>query len=141
MCRLINAMTDAHVWADTYDRKLTDIFAVESEIAKTIAETLQAKLTGAEQSSITKAPTRESGSVRTLSQRPILLEQADWHGSAQSDRLFYQAIAKDPNYALAYVGLADSYLLLFLIRRCFSGGSLPPARSALKKAPRSSTIR
>src|SRR5437773_10123497 len=43
--QLINALTDAHLWADTYDRKLTDIFAVESEIAKTIAETLQAKLT------------------------------------------------------------------------------------------------
>src|SRR5689334_24756017 len=55
--QLINAMTDAHVWADTYDRKLTDIFAVESEIAKAIAETLQAKLTGAEKSSIAKAPT------------------------------------------------------------------------------------
>src|SRR5215470_4698795 len=55
--QLINALTDAHVWADTYDRKLTDIFAVESEIAKTIAETLQAKLTGAEKSSIAKAPT------------------------------------------------------------------------------------
>ena len=41
--QLINALTDAHLWADTYDRKLTDIFAVESEIAKTIAETLQAK--------------------------------------------------------------------------------------------------
>ena len=44
--QLINALTDAHLWADTYDRKLTDIFAVESEIAKTIAETLQARLTG-----------------------------------------------------------------------------------------------
>src|SRR5438094_1691749 len=46
--QLINALTDAHLWADTYDRKLNDIFAVESEIAKTIADTLQAKLTGAE---------------------------------------------------------------------------------------------
>src|SRR6266508_2164096 len=44
--QLINALTDAHLWADTYDRKLTDIFAVETEIAKTIAETLQAKLSG-----------------------------------------------------------------------------------------------
>src|SRR6266404_5329124 len=43
--QLINALTDAHLWADTYDRKLTDIFAVESEIAKTIADTLQARLT------------------------------------------------------------------------------------------------
>src|SRR5436309_1177844 len=55
--QLINAMTDAHVWADTYDRKLTDIFAVESEIAKTIAETLQARLTGSEKSLIAKTPT------------------------------------------------------------------------------------
>ena len=46
--QLINAATDAHLWAETFDRKLTDIFAVESEIAKTIAETLQAKLTGSE---------------------------------------------------------------------------------------------
>src|SRR5438309_5491116 len=46
--QLINALTDAHLWAETYDRKLTDIFAVESEISKTIADTLQAKLTGSE---------------------------------------------------------------------------------------------
>src|SRR6201993_3718111 len=55
--QLINALTDAHLWADTYDRKLTDIFAVESEIAKAIAETLQARLTGSEKSSIAKVPT------------------------------------------------------------------------------------
>jgi TolB-like protein len=55
--QLINAMTDAHLWADTFDRKLTDIFAVESEIAKTIAETLQAKITGSEKSSMAETPT------------------------------------------------------------------------------------
>jgi TolB-like protein len=55
--QLINAMTDAHLWADTYDRKLTDIFAVETDIAKTVADTLQAKLTGSEKSSMAKTPT------------------------------------------------------------------------------------
>src|SRR5207244_2111984 len=55
--QLINAVTDAHLWADTFDRKLTDIFAVETEIAKTIAETLQAEITGSEKNSIAKAPT------------------------------------------------------------------------------------
>src|SRR4029077_4410820 len=55
--QLINALTDAHLWAETFDRKLTDIFAVESEIAKTVAETLQARLTGSEKSSIAKTPT------------------------------------------------------------------------------------
>jgi len=46
--QLVNALTNAHLWAEIYDRKLTDIFAVESDIAKTIADTLQAKLTGSE---------------------------------------------------------------------------------------------
>src|SRR5437867_2450439 len=57
--QLINALTDAHLWADTYDRKLTDIFAVESEIAKTIAETLQAKLTGSEKVAVSARPTED----------------------------------------------------------------------------------
>jgi adenylate cyclase len=58
--QLINAMTDAHLWADTYDRKLTDIFSVESEIAKTIADTLQAKLTGSEKQMMAAAPTNDT---------------------------------------------------------------------------------
>src|SRR5205814_7316328 len=55
--QLINALTDAHLWADIYDRKLTDIFTVESDIAKTIADALQAKLTGSEKTAIAKIPT------------------------------------------------------------------------------------
>src|SRR5207249_6772090 len=55
--QLINAQTDAHRWADTYDRKLTDIFAVESEIAKSIADSLQGKLTGREEQALAVKPT------------------------------------------------------------------------------------
>src|SRR6266699_5629475 len=55
--QLVEAATDAHLWADTFDRKLTDIFKIESEIAKTVAETLQAKLTGSERNAITARPT------------------------------------------------------------------------------------
>src|SRR6184192_4091020 len=58
--QLINAMTDAHLWADTYDRKLIDIFSVESEIAKTIADTLQARLTGSEQHALAARPTENT---------------------------------------------------------------------------------
>src|SRR5213083_2754500 len=58
--QLIDAATDAHLWAETYDRKLTDIFAVESEVAAKIADVLQAKLTGAEQRSIAARPTENS---------------------------------------------------------------------------------
>ena len=55
--QLINAQTDSHLWADTYDRKLTDIFGVESEIAKRIADSLQAKLTGREEQALAVKPT------------------------------------------------------------------------------------
>jgi TolB-like protein/Tfp pilus assembly protein PilF len=132
--QLINAMTDAHVWADTYDRKLTDIFAVESEIAKAIAETLQAKLSGAEKSSIAKAPTANPEAYELYLKGRFFWNKrtgADLHKAID---YFNQAIAKDPNYALAYVGLADSYLLLSSYAAVSPGESLPPARSALKKA-------
>src|SRR6266487_1383843 len=58
--QLVNAQTDSHLWAETYDRKLTDIFGVESEIAKGIAESLQAKLTGGEQRALAVKPTNNS---------------------------------------------------------------------------------
>jgi TolB-like protein len=58
--QLVNALNDAHLWAETFDRKLTDIFAVESEIAKTITDTLQAKLSGSEQHAIAARPTENT---------------------------------------------------------------------------------
>ncbi|PYL67001.1 MAG: hypothetical protein DMF28_10170, partial [Verrucomicrobia bacterium] len=131
---LINALTDAHVWADTYDRKLTDIFAVESEIAKAIAETLQAKLTGAEKSSIAKAPTANPEAYELYLKGRFFWNKRTGADLRKAIDYFNQAIAKDPNYALAYVGLADSYLLLSSYAAVSPGESLPPARSALKKA-------
>src|SRR6202035_3441851 len=58
--QLIKVANDSHLWADTYDRKLVDIFGVESEIAKAIAEALQAKLTGGEQQALAVKPTNNS---------------------------------------------------------------------------------
>src|SRR4029077_11549479 len=59
--QLINAQTDSHLWAETFDRKLTDVFSVESEIAKRIAESLQAKLTGREEQALAVKPTNNPG--------------------------------------------------------------------------------
>jgi TolB-like protein/Flp pilus assembly protein TadD len=132
--QLINAMTDAHIWAETYDRKLTDIFAVESEIAKAIAETLQAKLTGAEKSSIAKAPTANPEAYELYLKGRFFWNKRTGTDLRKAIDYFNQAIAKDPNYALAYVGLADSYLLLSSYAAVSPAESLPPARSALKKA-------
>ena len=132
--QLINAMTDAHVWADTYDRKLTDIFAVESEIAKTIAETLQARLTGSEKSSIAKTPTVNPEAYELYLKGRFFWNKRTGDDLRKAIEYFNQAVARDPNYALAYVGLSDSYLLLPNYGSTSSQEALPPARTAAKKA-------
>ena len=110
--QLINAMTDAHLWADTYDRKLTDIFAVESEIAKAIAETLRAKLTGPEQHALSSRPTENAEAHRFYLKGRYYWNQRSEKGFKKAIEYFKQAIDADPNYALAYAGIADSYVLL-----------------------------
>jgi len=132
--QLINAMSDAHLWAEIYDRKLTDIFAVESEIAKTIADTLQAKLTGSEKISITKTPT-----VNPEAYELYLKGRFFWNKRTAADLrkgidYFNQATSKDPGYAQAYAGLADSYVILSVFGAASPQDSIPQARAAAKKA-------
>src|SRR5438477_6835582 len=132
--QLINALTDAHLWADTYDRNLTDIFAVESDIAKTIAETLQAKLTGSEKSLITKTPT-----VNPEAYELYLKGRFFWNKRTGADLLksieyFKQAVEKDQKYALAYAGLADAYVLLPPYGAGSPSESFPQAEAAARKA-------
>ena len=132
--QLINALTDAHLWGDTYDRKLTDIFAVESEIAKTIAETLQARLTGSEKTLITKTPT-----VNPEAYELYLKGRFFWNKRTGADLLksidyFKQAVEKDQKYALAYAGLADAYVLLPPYGAASPPESFPQAEAAARKA-------
>src|SRR5205823_2212902 len=132
--QLINALTDAHLWADTYDRKLTDIFAVESDIAKTIAETLQAKITGSEKNSIAKTPTVNPEAYELYLKGRFFWNKRSGVDLRKAIEFFNQAIAKDPNYALAYAGLADSYLLLPNYGGAATADVVPPARDAVTKA-------
>ncbi|PZR76912.1 MAG: hypothetical protein DLM73_01100 [Chthoniobacterales bacterium] len=132
--QLINALTDAHLWADTYDRKLTDIFAVESEIAKTIAETLRARLTGSEKSSIAKTLMVNPEAYELYLKGRFFSEKRTGADLRTSIGYFDRAITKDPNYPLSYVGLADSHLLLSAYGAVSPKESYTPARAALKKA-------
>jgi TolB-like protein/Flp pilus assembly protein TadD len=132
--QLINAMTDSHLWADTFDRKLTDIFAVESEIAKNVADALQAKLTGSEKSSIAKAPTENPEAYELYLKGRFFWNKRTGADLRKAIEYFNQAIAKDPNYALAYAGLTDSYLLLPNYGGTPTQEVLPRARAAAKKA-------
>src|SRR5437667_855949 len=109
--QLINALTDAHLWADTYDRKLIDIFSVESEIAKTIADTLQAKLSGSEKVAISKKPTTNPEAYELYLKGRFFWNKRNGPDLRKSVDYFQQAIERDPNYALAYAGLASAYIL------------------------------
>src|SRR5436190_359882 len=110
--QLINALSDAHLWADTYDRKLTDIFSVESEIAKTIADTLQAKLSGSEKQLMAAQPTSDTTAYELYHKGRSFWEKRSGDNIPKAIAFYEQAIARDPNYALAYAGLAKAYILL-----------------------------
>jgi TolB-like protein len=109
--QLINAVTDAHLWAETFDRKLTDIFAVESEIAHTIADTLQAKLSGSEKTMMSQKPTSNAEAYERYLKGRFFWNKRTPEDMTKSVDYFNQAIAMDPNFALAYAGLADAYVL------------------------------
>jgi adenylate cyclase len=132
--QLIKAYTDSHLWADTFDRKLTDIFAVESEIAKTIAETLRAKLTASEERAVAVRPTENPEAYQLYLKGRFFWNKRTTADLKKSIDYFNQAIEKDPNYALAYAGLADAWLVLPV----FGGGApkdcSPKAEMAARRA-------
>ena len=109
--QLINAMTNAHLWAEIYDRKLSDIFAVQSDIAKTVADTLQAKLTGSEKQMMAAQPTNDTTAYELYHKGRSLWGKRTGDNIPKAIAFFEQAIARDPNYALAYAGLASAYIL------------------------------
>jgi TolB-like protein/class 3 adenylate cyclase/predicted negative regulator of RcsB-dependent stress response len=132
--QLINALTDAHLWAETYDRKLTDIFSVESDVAKTIAETLQAKLTGSEQTAISKKPTANSEAYELYLKGRFFWNKRTGNDLKTAAAYFQRAIDADPSYANAYAGLAQSYVLIPLFGAGMPRDFFPKASEAARRA-------
>jgi TolB-like protein/Flp pilus assembly protein TadD len=132
--QLIKAASDTHLWAEAYDRKLTDIFAVESEIAKTIADTLQAKLTGSERNAIAAQPTENTEAYQLYLRGRYLWNRRTGENLKKALAYFEQAAEKDPHYALAYAGTADSCVLIPIYAAGTPQGYLPRARVAAQKA-------
>src|SRR5262249_27890597 len=132
--QLINAATAAHLWADTFDRKLTDIFGVESDIATTIAETLQAKLTGEEKQMIAAQPTSDLTAYDLYLKGRLLWSKRSGDNLPKAIAFYEQAIALDPNYALAYAGLAEAYVILPSYTATAPQDVFPKAKTAALKA-------
>ena len=115
--QLIKAANDSHLWADTFDRKLTDIFSVESEVAKAIAEQLRAKLTGQEEQAIAAKPTSNQEAYDAYL-RGLALEPRGWYSAEAKETLrrsYAEAVRLDPKFVGAWARLAriDS-LMVFL---------------------------
>jgi TolB-like protein/Tfp pilus assembly protein PilF/predicted Ser/Thr protein kinase len=127
--QLIKAANDSHLWADTYDRRLTDIFSVESEVAKAIADQLRAKLTGQEEQVIAAKPT-DNPEAYDAYLRGLALVRG---GSNNADTLAAQkylreAVRLDPKFALGWA------LLSWFDAACYRATNLPPTLALREEA-------
>jgi tetratricopeptide (TPR) repeat protein len=133
---LIEAASDSHLWAETYDRKLTDILGVESEIAKTIAEQLQAKLTGPEQQALAVKPTNNPEAYDAYL-RGLAFEARNLYSIDPLLRAigFYeQAVQLDPNFAVAWAQLSRAHAQVYFSRADTTATRRDAAKSAMENA-------
>src|SRR5467141_3592402 len=133
--QLIDARNDAHLWAQTYDRDLADVFAIQSEIAKAIADQLQAKLSPIEKKAIEQPPTTDLAAFDLYSRAKSLLLAPNFSATGDPDllkavELLDEAVKRDPSFFAAYCQLAYAHEFLYAI----SGHDHTPARLALAEA-------
>ena len=133
--QLIDARNDAHLWAQTYDRDLADVFAIQSEIAKAIADQLQAKLSPNEKKAIEQPPTTDLAAFDLYSRAKSLLLRAGFSATADPDRLkaielLDEAVKRDPSFFDAYCQLANAHGSVYAA----TGSDHTPARLALAEA-------
>jgi adenylate cyclase len=133
--QLIDARNDAHLWAQTYDRDLADVFAIQSEIAKAIADQLQAKLSPNEKKAIEQPPTTDLAAFDLYSRAKSLLLTAAFSATSEPDvrkaiELLDEAVKRDPSFFDAYCLLAWAHETLYAVQ----GFDHTPARLALAEA-------
>ena len=127
--QLICAATDEHLWAESYDRKLDDIFGVEKEVAQNIAAALNAKLTGAEEEAIAQKPTSNSSAYEAYLRGNTLFWQANEQSLLQALESYKEAVRIDPQFAIAWAARARAESVLYGV-----GDTTPARRSAAERA-------
>jgi TolB-like protein/Tfp pilus assembly protein PilF len=137
--QLIDAKTDMHVWGEQYDRDLADVFAIQSEIAKTIADQLQAKISPSERAAIEKAPTNDLVAYDLYLRGKNLLGAISFNVRASDNlieaaRLFGEAVARDPSFLLAYCQLARAHDYIYFIGADHTQQRLELAEAAINNA-------
>jgi TolB-like protein/Tfp pilus assembly protein PilF len=133
--QLINARNDAHLWAQTYDGDLTDVFAIQSQIAKTIAEQLQARISAGEKAAIAQAPTTDLV-ANALYQQALQLEfkPLEHQSMLEAVRLLEHAIERDPKFTLAYCAMSRMHTTLYFYGYDHTPARRDQANAALQKA-------
>jgi adenylate cyclase len=109
--QLINAVTDDHLWAESFDRPVKDIFSIQREVATAIASVLNTKLSKKETQNLDNTPTVDLQAYDLYLRGKFLVEKRNKTDLLIARELFHQALNKDKNFAIAYSGLADTYLL------------------------------
>src|SRR5262249_4463801 len=134
--QLVNAQTGSQLWADTYDRKLTDIFGVESEIAKGIAESLQAKLTGREEQALVAKPTNNPDAYDAYLRGLDFEARSGYSNEVLRKAIgFYEwAVQLDLNFAWGWARLSRAQGLLYFRRGDFTAARRDAATKALENA-------
>jgi TolB-like protein/DNA-binding winged helix-turn-helix (wHTH) protein/Flp pilus assembly protein TadD len=132
--QLIKADNDRHLWAKSYDRNLSDILGLQSEVASEIASEIQIKLTPQEQSRLARTRTVNPEAYENYVQGRYYWDKRSTDGFNKSIEYYEKAIQIDPDYAAAYAGLADSYNLLG-----FSLAAALPEQEAISKAKAAAT--
>jgi serine/threonine-protein kinase len=123
VAQLVDAASDRQLWSETYDRRLTDIFAIQAEVALQIAAALEATLSPAERARVGREPTRDVHAYQLYLQgRHRFITYTD-EGMRQAIEYFERAIARDPKFAPAYAGIANAYTELGEI------GLMPPSEA------------
>ena len=133
---LVNVQTGSQLWAETYDRKLSDIFAVETEIAKGIAESLQATLTGREEQALAANPTNNPEAYDAYLRGLAFEARSNYSSDALFKAIdFYDlAVRLDPNFALAWARLSGAHALLYFNRGDATAARRDAAKEALEHA-------
>ena len=131
---LVDVTTGAQLWGNDYERKISDVLVVKQEIAREVTENLRLRLSGDEQKQLVKRDTTNAEAYQLYLKGRFSWEKYTEEGFRKSIEHFKQAIEKDPTYALAYSGLADSYSLLGELSVSPPKESFPQARAYAEKA-------
>jgi len=131
---LMDARDNSHIWGEQYHRKLADLMAVQQELATEMSEKLRLKLSGEEQKRLTKSYTENTEAYQHYLKGLYYLDRSSEEGAKKAIEHFNQAIEIDPNYALAYVGLANAHLGLQFHNSLAPKDAYQRAKAAVLKA-------